>query len=1410
MGPQVKIEQERFQARMKLETARRNKERRELGETDQNKQEEAHDFTRPDEQRIFDIARQAEQLQRETARIEQERQIREAEKARTTGVQEHQYEQEAREDYMTRMAAAWGFGEGGKKEQSDENALTEKKMSSNNNHDLDQGKKVFRKIESKPSLRLDELVNISQPYNSMHKPSIKLDEQSFKSEHEKKVFRKIESKPSIRLDELANSSQPYNSMRKKVSSNNNHDLDQEKKMFRKIESKPSLRLDELINSSQPYNSMHKPSIKLDGQSFKSKHARKNDPYFSRVTQERRMEEDKKQEQKRLKREEELARAAKFAEQQEQEHPQDSVNPQEQVRLENERVVEASKQQEQVHLEKQQELSRAAEAANDQEQEQLLKEQELARVAEVAKQQEQMRLEMEREIAIAEEMAKQQEQQRLQKEKELLRIAENKKAQEEYIARMTEARRLSKDKVEAKKKPTLDRVKIVIRKQDQQKPSVRLNELLEGQEFNLTQGDTEASKANDDYFFRVAEARRLEEEKNLEQQRLEREHELARAAEMTKRQEQERLLKEQELARAAEAAWKQEQERLLKEKELAQIIEATKKQEQLRLENEKELARVAEMAKQQEQQRLEREKELDRAAEAAKQQKQKRLEREMELLRITENAKKQEEERLLKEQELVRVAEEAQKRVQQRLEREQELLRIAEQTQGEMRKQEEDQKLKEEYLVRVAEAARLAIERKQEEERIKHEAHLTRSEEKRKMDDERRAKEAKQMQLERERRQEEKRKVKEEYMKLVKEAARREEEQRQQALVAEEREAEQRKVEAMVRAKEEEAATEERRKIQDEYLARLAEARRVEEDKMRELEQSKTKSELEFAQAMASSPTDNAGDEDALEAKEDALKAKNDYLARLAEAQELTAKIEQERKMKEAELAAAYAEASAELQRLNLAREQAHAAHVDRLERQHETSVADLQAQATDVNFTEQEDGASAQGAFDRIEGEYRSGKEAFLARRVAEMEAAEQQRNKQEAEVLSALDAMKKEGERVLEVTNATWDETGPVTIGHESETSSKVFNLPQTSQEQLSPSVSDLQPSEKDKHLRSTIENDIDKDYKAFGQRLSEMMSNAIENTLTNEKAKFINAKNTVNDTKRRAQQRLIRGISEKERAAENIAELQAQMEMQSKQVSKRLEEVLADVQMKIEKEMHHMIELFREAIRGERNRQNVLSNLTDLLDKAIVSTELEISTEEIITADMKKLMGSLEGKYYTNMDNLVKIRDRAASIDKALLADLHDCVHELHLVLGESRERQKSLEITIDELTQPEMITNDQRAWALTIDAMAQELGDAAISVENAEKNIRSLKARIEEAFSSKLVVLGEPIPELFQREALSQKSDQQETPPPDINSPRPISTETEKDQNNCRSAINAAISLGMKGAESIGNKFRRENDL
>ena len=82
-------------------------------------------------------------------------------------------------------------------------------------------------------------------------------------------------------------------------------------------------------------------------------------------------------------------------------------------------------------------------------------------------------------------------------------------------------------------------------------------------------------------------------------------------------------------------------------------------------------------------------------------------------------------------------------------------------------------------------------------------------------------------------------------------------------------------------------------------------------------------------------------------------------------------------------------------------------------------------------------------------------------------------------------------------------------------------------------------------------------------------MMSSAIENTLANEKTKFINAKNTINDTKRRAQQRLIRGISEKERAAENIAELQAQMEMQSKQVSKRLEEVLADVQMKIEKEV-------------------------------------------------------------------------------------------------------------------------------------------------------------------------------------------------------------------------------------------------
>ena len=183
--------------------------------------------------------------------------------------------------------------------------------------------------------------------------------------------------------------------------------------------------------------------------------------------------------------------------------------------------------------------------------------------------------------------------------------------------------------------------------------------------------------------------------------------------------------------------------------------------------------------------------------------------------------------------------------------------------------------------------------------------------------------------------------------------------------------------------------------------------------------------------------------------------------------------------------------------------------------------------------------------------------------------------------------------------------------------------------------------------------------------------------------------------------------------------------------------------------------------------NRQNVLSNLTVLLNKAITSTESEIATEEVITADMDKLKGSLEGKYHTNMVNLVKNREKAASIDKALLTDLCDCVRELDLVLDDSRERQKSLEMTTDELTRPEMITNDQRSWALTIDAMAHDLGDAAVNVEKAEKKIRSLKSRIEEAFSRKSAVLREPIPDLFQRKSQIQNDGQQQMALPDINS-------------------------------------------
>uniref|UniRef100_A0A7S2KD25 Uncharacterized protein n=1 Tax=Leptocylindrus danicus TaxID=163516 RepID=A0A7S2KD25_9STRA len=289
---------------------------------------------------------------------------------------------------------------------------------------------------------------------------------------------------------------------------------------------------------------------------------------------------------------------------------------------------------------------------------------------------------------------------------------------------------------------------------------------------------------------------------------------------------------------------------------------------------------------------------------------------------------------------------------------------------------------------------------------------------------------------------------------------------------------------------------------------------------------------------------------------------------------------------------------------------------------------------------------------------------------------------------------------------------------------------------------------AEKEKSTQKKMQEELDSE-SPLEERLSKMVSSTIEGSLTNQKSKFLDTKNSLKDTKRRTQKRIVRGMYEREKAAERIAELKAKMDQEMNIINLELEEVLMEVQKKIDTELYRISELFKDAIGGEVNRQTLISSLIELLCRAIETKEEEINAEMKITMDMKNVLSALkEGTISENLYNLVEIREKVCSIDEALLADLNDCVRELELILEDSKERQKLLEVTFEGVMRPEACTAEQEEWADSLDHMETVLDIAAVNVETAENKIQFLKTRIEDALVNKSVVLGEPLPKSFQQ--------------------------------------------------------------
>lgn len=161
------------------------------------------------------------------------------------------------------------------------------------------------------------------------------------------------------------------------------------------------------------------------------------------------------------------------------------------------------------------------------------------------------------------------------------------------------------------------------------------------------------------------------------------------------------------------------------------------------------------------------------------------------------------------------------------------------------------------------------------------------------------------------------------------------------------------------------------------------------------------------------------------------------------------------------------------------------------------------------------------------------------------------------------------------------------------------------------------------------------------------------------------------------------------------------------------------------------------------ELQREENMVQLMDSLEEFIAAKEYDIAKEKNITKEVMEVRSKLkDGTIADNLDNLVEQKLSAVIVEQELVNDLFEFLIDLQDLTDESRERASRITQILDEFHQPDTESSTPYDWK-DIEDMELVLEQAAENVKVAEERIREISQRIDNAFVTRAMVLGEDVP-------------------------------------------------------------------
>jgi hypothetical protein len=170
-------------------------------------------------------------------------------------------------------------------------------------------------------------------------------------------------------------------------------------------------------------------------------------------------------------------------------------------------------------------------------------------------------------------------------------------------------------------------------------------------------------------------------------------------------------------------------------------------------------------------------------------------------------------------------------------------------------------------------------------------------------------------------------------------------------------------------------------------------------------------------------------------------------------------------------------------------------------------------------------------------------------------------------------------------------------------------------------------------------------------------------------------------------------------------------------------------------------IVELLVSRIELEAIRQEQTGQLMNALQESIASKEYDIANEEKFINEILEVRSRLKpGAVAQNLDDLVEQKRMIIAIEQALVDSLFECLLELQKISEDAQARAARIDAALNRMRRP--VASAPYEWK-DIEDMEMVLEQAGEEVLAAEKRIRKLSQRIDDALVKRTVVRGEELP-------------------------------------------------------------------